>query len=98
MAGPSFVRVLGSGHDGTSPCALLELDARAVLLNATEGLQRLESEHHLKLHRRLDAVVLSSLRPWATAGLPGLLITLAKRGRPRLDIFGPPGAPAAPPA
>jgi len=85
------VTILGSGDDGTTPCALLELGERRLLLNASEGLQRLASEHQLKLTRGLDAVLLCSLEPVAIAGLAGLLITLAKAGVGTLTVAGPPG-------
>ena len=77
MAQPTAL-VLGTGVDGTTPCVLLEDGPHRLLLNATEGLQRLAGEHRLKLHRGLDAVLLSSLEPTAVAGLPGLLLTLAQ--------------------
>ena len=86
--------VLGSGVDGTTPCLLLEYGGWRLLLNATEGLQRLAGEHRLKLHRGLDAVVLCSLEPIAVAGLPGLLLTLAQSGVARLRVCGPPGTAA----
>ena len=86
--------VLGTGVDGTTPCVLLEDGPHRLLLNATEGLQRLAGEHRLKLHRGLDAVLLSSLEPMAVAGLPGLLLTLAQAGVARLHVCGPPGTAA----
>ena len=86
--------LLGTGDDGTTPCALLQVAARRLLLNASEGLQRLASEHHLKLHRGLDALLLTSLAPAAVAGLPGLLLTLAQRGVGSLQVCGPPGVGA----
>ena len=90
MAQPTAL-VLGTGVDGTTPCVLLEDGPHRLLLNATEGLQRLAGEHRLKLHRGLDAVLLSSLEPTAVAGLPGLLLTLAQAGVARLHVCGPPG-------
>ena len=86
--------VLGSGVDGTTPCLLVEHGGWRLLLNATEGLQRLAGEHRLKLHRGLDAVVLCSLEPIAVAGLPGVLLTLAQAGVARLRVYGPPGTAA----
>ena len=93
MAQPTAL-VLGTGVDGTTPCVLLEDGPHRLLLNATEGLQRLAGEHRLKLHRGLDAVLLSSLEPTAVAGLPGLLLTLAQAGVARLHVCGPPGTAA----
>ena len=61
-------QLLGTGVDGTTPCALLSLaDGSRLLLNASEGLQRLASEHRLRLHRGLDAVLLHELN---LLGLP----------------------------
>ena len=93
MADTFHTTLIGTGADGTSPCAMLTLIAngRRVLLNATEGLQRLSMEHGLRLHRDLDAVVLSSLRPDAVAGLPGLLLLMGDSGIPNLHVIGPPG-------
>ena len=85
-------QLLGTGVDGTTPCALLSLaDGSRLLLNASEGLQRLASEHRLRLHRGLDAVLLTSVSPLAAAGLPGLLLTLAQKGAAAVHICGPPG-------
>ena len=85
-------QLLGTGVDGTTPCALLSLaDGSPLLLNASEGLQRLASEHQLRLHRALDAVLLTSVSPLAAAGLPGLLLTLAQKGAAAVHICGPPG-------
>lgn len=86
------VLIVGTGDDGTTPCALLHgRGGRRLLVNASEGLQRLSAEHKLKLHRGLDAVLLTSLSPWAVAGLPGLLLTLAHSGTERIAVLGPPG-------
>jgi hypothetical protein len=86
------VLVVGTGDDGTTPCALLHgRDGRRLLINASEGLQRLSAEHRLKLHRGLDAVLLTSLSPSAVAGLPGLLLSLAHSGTERIAVLGPPG-------
>lgn len=85
------VTLLGTGDDGTSPCVLIEAGGRRLLLNATEGLQRLSFDRGLRIHRDLDAVLLSSLDPAATAGLAGLLLTMADAGVACLRVFGPPG-------
>ena len=97
------ITCVGTGDDGTTPCALVEASSgRRLLLNASEGLQachsptvnlpltprptappdsqRLSAERRLKLHRDLDAVLLSSLDAAAVAGLPGLLLSLAHAG------------------
>ena len=92
MAQPTAL-VLGTGVDGTTPCVLLEDGPHRLLLNATEGLQRLAGEHRLKLHRGLDAVMLSSLEPMAVAGLPGLLLTLAQAGPPSSTSAAHPAPP-----
>ena len=59
--------VLGSGDDGTTPSLLLQHRDHRLLINASEALQRLSCEHHLKLHRGLDGILLSSLEPTAVA-------------------------------
>ena len=92
---PMSALVLGtSGDDGTSPCVLLESAGRRLLFNATEGLQRLSCEHQVKLHHGLDAILLGSLSPSATAGLPGLLLLLGDAGICSVHILGPIGTAA----
>ena len=83
--------LIGTGDDGTTPCVLLEDGKRRLLINASEGLQRLSFEHALRLHRDLDAVLLSSLAPTAVAGLPGLLLLMGDAGVASVHVLGPIG-------
>ncbi|KOO30005.1 ribonuclease mitochondrial, partial [Chrysochromulina tobinii] len=87
----SRATLLGTGDDGTTPCVLLEDGKRRLLINASEGLQRLSFEHALRLHRDLDAVLLSSLAPTAVAGLPGLLLLMGDAGVASVHVLGPIG-------
>lgn len=87
----SRATLLGTGDDGTTPCVLLEDGKRRLLINASEGLQRLSFEHALRLHRDLDGVLLSSLAPTAVAGLPGLLLLMGDAGVASVHVFGPIG-------
>ena len=83
--------LLGTGDDGTSPCVLLESGGRRLLINATEGLQRLSFDRALRIHRDLDAILLSSIEPTSTAGLPGLFLLMADAGVACVRVFGPTG-------
>lgn len=85
---------LGTGAEGTTPGLLVSAAGtsdQAILVNAGEGTQRLSSEHHLRLHRRVVALFVTRVATSALAGLPGFLLSLADAGRGSLTIYGPPG-------
>ena len=61
-----------------------------VLFHAGAGLQRYCGEHHVRL-ARTSHILLSEMTSASTAGLDGVLLTLADIGQPKLLVVGPAG-------
>ncbi|XP_044497252.1 tRNAse Z TRZ4, mitochondrial-like isoform X2 [Mangifera indica] len=74
----------------TSPSVLLFFHKQeSYIFNAGEGLQRLCTEHNIKLSK-IDYIFLSRVCSETAAGLPGLLFTLADIERPlSVNVWGP---------
>jgi ribonuclease Z len=70
--------------------AMLPCPASRFLVNAGEGTQRICVEHKIKI-RKVEHVLLTDLSIRSIGGLPGLCLTAADAGRPRLSITGPEG-------
>lgn len=93
------VMLLGTGAMVPLPgrwlsSALVWVGSSLVLLDCGEGTQVAMRERHWGF-RRLDAVCISHLHADHTAGLPGLLHTLANADKTDpLTIYGPPGTAA----
>jgi len=103
-------RVVGAGADGVGPGVLLSARARPreqpggvsrsarplaqYLLGCPEGFARMVLEHRARPGGGLRAVVIPSLAPCRSGGLPGLLLRLSSDGHAGVRVLGPPGCPA----
>lgn len=85
----SYVQILGTETEDTDPSVLLFFDSERYLFNAGENTFRFCTEHRIKLSR-VGHIFLSSLSPYQTGGLPGLMLTLADTGVvDRCQVHGP---------
>lgn len=73
---------------------MLVFDSKRYLFNVGDGIQRLASEHKLKLNSKLSDIFITALTPDTISGLPGLMMTLMQASEMRRTIHGPPGISA----
>ena len=72
------------------PNATATLIFAQCLINVGESLQRFCMDNNIKLSK-LNTIMVSSLSPHHTSGLPGLIIALSGLGLAEVNIIGPPG-------
>lgn len=65
-----FVQILGTESLETTPSLMLFFDSKRYLFNCGEGLQRLSTEHHIRLSR-INTIFLTRLNWEDVGGLPG---------------------------
>ena len=92
----SYIQVLGAGsRECASHSLYFFLDQHRMLFNVSEGLQRLATQHRLKIApNKMSAVFLTRLDWECFGGLPGLILTMGdtarlSEGSSVLRIVGP---------
>ncbi|XP_063817024.1 zinc phosphodiesterase ELAC protein 2 [Pseudophryne corroboree] len=84
-----YVQVVAAGARDSGASFYVFSEYNRYLFNCGEGIQRIMTEHKLKLSH-LDNVFVTRMN-WANVGgLSGLLLTLRDVGRPNCVISGPP--------
>ena len=79
----SYVQVLGAGsRESASHSLYYFLEQHRMLFNVSEGLQRLATQHRLKIApNKMNAVFLTRLDWECFGGLPGLILTMGDTAR-----------------
>lgn len=86
----SYVQVLGAGsRESASHSIYYFLEQNRMLFNVSEGLQRLATQHRLKIApNKMNAVFLTRLDWECFGGLPGLILTMGDTARLVSDSDG----------
>lgn len=79
----SYIQVLGAGsRECASHSLYYFLEQNRIIFNASEGLQRLATQHRLKIApNKMNAVLLTRLDWECFGGLPGLILTMGDTAR-----------------
>lgn len=90
----SYVQVLGAGsRECASHSLYYFLEQNRMLFNVSEGLQRLATQHRLKIApNKMNAVFLTRLDWDCFGGLPGLILTMGDTARLVTDSDASPAA------
>eukprot|EP00359_Climacostomum_virens_P005723 CAMPEP_0204917354 /NCGR_PEP_ID=MMETSP1397-20131031/14933_1 /ASSEMBLY_ACC=CAM_ASM_000891 /TAXON_ID=49980 /ORGANISM="Climacostomum Climacostomum virens, Strain Stock W-24" /LENGTH=648 /DNA_ID=CAMNT_0052090151 /DNA_START=136 /DNA_END=2079 /DNA_ORIENTATION=+ len=89
-----YYQIIGLASGETQPSLLLIFENKRYLFNVGDGIQRLSSEHKLKLSSKLSDIFITALTPDAVSGLPGLMLTMMQASQVRRTLHGPPGISA----
>jgi ribonuclease BN (tRNA processing enzyme) len=84
----AYVRVVALDTVDSSPSIAIVTENKRFLIDCGEGIQRLCVEHRIRT-AKIDAILLTRLRPETVCGLPGLCLTAADAGKTKLDLIGP---------
>ncbi|XP_041363952.1 zinc phosphodiesterase ELAC protein 2-like [Gigantopelta aegis] len=84
------VQVIGSGGRGTPQSVVIGTDHSNYLFNSGEGVQRISSEHKVRLSKVEN--IFFTHKSWKNiGGLLGLVLTLEGTNVPKVTIHGPTG-------
>eukprot|EP00741_Cyanophora_paradoxa_P019588 tig00021133_g18909.t1 len=84
----AYLQVLGTDTADTTPGCFLFTDRQRYLFNVGENTQRFCLEHGVR-PTKINHVFLSDITPESSAGLPGMLLTIADAGATQLQVHGP---------
>jgi ribonuclease Z len=87
-----YLKVLGTETGDSSPSLVLHIETtlgtQRILINCGEGLQRLATQHKIKLVR-FNNILLTRLKWEHIGGLPGAMLTLGDAGMTNIHVHGP---------
>lgn len=88
---PGFIQLIavGNGGGGSPRGLIVHMSHFKYLFNCGEGLQRISSEHKMKLSR-IEQIFLTHSSWDNVGGLMGLCLTMESAGVPTVTLHGPP--------